>query len=77
MSSYALFGSRLHDHLKGGDIDLHFEVGREVPSLRATSRFLGLVEEALDGRKVDTVFSVRGGQHRGFERIAYRDGLVL
>ncbi len=71
-----LFGSRVHDHLKGGDIDLHFEVD-DTPEPSALYRFLGRTDEATDGRRIDTVFSKRGVVPRGFERIAYRDGIVL
>jgi uncharacterized protein len=71
-----LFGSRLDDARKGGDIDLHLEVAT-FPGLMCRSRFLDLVEAATDGRKVDTLFTVRGTALTGFERIAYRDGVAL
>ena len=72
-----LFGSRIHDHLRGGDVDLHFEVD---PG-RGTDRELELFEERLFARiepqRVDKVFTVRGAPTNAFERIAYRDGIVL
>lgn len=68
-----LFGSRVHDHLRGGDIDLHFEVDGPLPPFRQTCRFLDLLEQPLDGRKVDTVFSVRGEERQPFDAIAYRE----
>ena len=71
-----LFGSRVHDELRGGDIDLHFEMST-MPDYIKRAEFLDLIDEAVDGRKVDTVFSERGTISRGFERIAYRDGIVL
>lgn len=71
-----LFGSRLRDDLRGGDVDLHLEVD-EAPDLPTRSRLALALEKAVDGRKVDMVFSIRGGVLRGFERIAYRDGVVL
>ncbi len=71
-----LFGSRVDDGLKGGDIDLHFEVD-EVPEPRSLYNFLDRVDVATDGRRVDTVFSRRCVQPRGIERIAYRDGIIL
>jgi len=71
-----LFGSRVDDRRRGGDIDLHLEVS-DLPGLAARSHFLDRVETATDGRKVDTVFSIRGTISNGFERIAYRDGIVL
>ena len=71
-----LFGSRADDSRRGGDIDLHLEVGA-LPGLMPRSRFLDLVEASTDGRKVDTVFTVRGTVPTGFEKIAYRDGIPL
>ena len=72
-----LFGSRVHDHLKGGDIDLHIEILAAIPDYRIHGRFLDAIELVTDGRKVDTIFSVRGTNPSGMEQIAYRDGVVL
>lgn len=72
-----LFGSRVRDDLRGGDIDLHFEVDPD----RGTDRELELFEEMLfrriDQQRVDKVFSIRGAPTTAFERIAYRDGVPL
>ena len=72
-----LFGSRVHDHLRGGDIDLHFE----VDPMRGTDRELEVFEARLFSRiepqRVDKVFTVRGEPTNAFERIAYRDGIIL
>lgn len=72
-----LFGSRVDDRLRGGDVDLHFEMDGPPPDYRLRGRLWAALERAVDGRKVDTVFSVRGTVPRGFERIAYRDGIIL
>jgi hypothetical protein len=72
-----LFGSRVDDARRGGDVDLHFEVDGTVPDYVARYRFENMLESAFDGRKIDTVFSVRGHARTGFERIVYRDGIVL
>lgn len=72
-----LFGSRVRDDLRGGDVDLHFEIDGPPPDYRLRGRLWAELERAVDGRKVDTIFSVRGTVPRGFERIAYRDGVVL
>ena len=71
-----LFGSRVHDHLRGGDIDLHFEVDHEVGD-RDVSRFEDRVFEHLDEQRIDKVFTVRGGPISAFERICYRDGIAF
>lgn len=74
-----LFGSRVHDHLRGGDIDLHVETDppepEDVPS-RAL-RLAVMLERPLDEAKVDIVESIRGAPLRPIERIAYRDGLEV
>lgn len=72
-----LFGSRVHDHLKGGDIDLHVEATPPVDEWRARMRFEDRLFRSIEPRKVDLVISQRGCVPRGFERIAYRDGVLL
>lgn len=72
-----LFGSRVHDHLRGGDIDLHFEVDRGRDTDAAVERFEDILFRSLDRQRVDKVFSVRGAARGPFEDIAYRDGVVL
>lgn len=72
-----LFGSRVDDARRGGDIDLHFEVDPGAD----TEDNLDLFEERLfariDPQRVDTLFSVRGCATGVFEQIAYRDGRIL
>jgi len=75
--SVRLFGSRVHDHLRGGDIDLHMEVDELADEWAARSRFEDALFRRIEPQKVDVVISVRGRTPRGFERIAYRDGIVL
>lgn len=72
-----LFGSRVDDRLRGGDIDLHIEVDALANETHAKSLFERKLFEQIDPQKVDVVLTVRGGTPRGFERIAYRDGIVL
>jgi uncharacterized protein len=72
-----LFGSRLHDDLRGGDIDLHIEVDEKIPDFRQQSKFLEEIERATDGRKVDIAFSLRNHAPFGFDRIPYAEGKIL
>ncbi len=72
-----LFGSRVDDSLRGGDIDLHVEVDPLPDEWGAKGRFEDRLFERIEPRKVDLIVSQRGGTPRGFERIAYRDGIVL
>ncbi len=72
-----LFGSRTDDSLRGGDIDLHLEIDRAESERHGASDFKDRLFRMIEPRKVDVVMSHRGGIPRGFERIAYRDGIVL
>ena len=73
-----LFGSRVDDSLEGGDIDLHVEAD-PLPDAKATlRRFERCLFDHIEPRKVDVIVSQRGSvPPRGFERVAYRDGVVL
>lgn len=71
-----LFGSRVHDHLRGGDTDLHVEwAGGD--EWRARDVFFERLFERVEPSRVDLVFTQRGAVPEPIERIALRDGLVL
>lgn len=73
-----LFGSRTDDNERGGDIDLHIETDPPTDEWRARVQFDHLLFRRIDPQKVDLILTKRGGATpRGFERIAYRDGIVL
>lgn len=72
-----LFGSRIDDTLRGGDIDLHIEIDSLSDESRTRLAFERKLFERIDPQKVDVVLTVRGGTPQAFERIAYRDGIVL
>jgi uncharacterized protein len=73
-----LFGSRVHDHLRGGDIDLHIETGecsdRWVPF---RSRFISKLHRAIGERSIDVLVYRRGDEPGKFDREAVRTGVVL
>ena len=71
-----LFGSRVHDGLKGGDIDLHFETEAPITD-RDVLDFEHVLFRTIDEQRVDKIFTVRGAQLSPFERICYRDGVAL
>lgn len=73
-----LFGSRVDDTLRGGDIDLHVESDPIADEWLARGVFDEVLFRRIEPQKVDLILTQRGGrQPRGFERIAYRDGIVL
>jgi uncharacterized protein len=73
-----LFGSRLDDRERGGDIDLHVEADPPADEWRARGLFEDVLFRRIEPQKVDLVLTKRDGHvPRGFERIAYRDGIVL
>lgn len=72
-----LFGSRVRDDLRGGDIDLLIEVDDIENEIRQRVRFEERFWELTEPRKVDVLIAVRGCDPGAFERIAYRDGVVL
>ncbi len=73
-----LFGSRVDDTLKGGDIDLHLEIDPRQDGLdRLRSRFWALLQERLGEQKIDVVVTERGRPPRPIERIAYSHGICL
>lgn len=72
-----LFGSRVDDRKRGGDIDLHFEVDDGCDSDAAIDRFEDILFREIDEQRIDKIFSVRGTVRRPFEQIGYRDGIVL
>ena len=70
-----LFGSRVHDHLRGGDIDLHIECGGDGATAR--HRFRARLFEPLGERWPDVIVSDPAQAPGAIERIAYRHGIVL
>ncbi len=72
-----LFGSRVDDALDGGDVDLHVEVDPRPDADDRLWKLRSNLWRHLAHDKVDVLISQRGSQPRGFERVAYRDGLVL
>jgi len=76
-ASVRVFGSRVHDHLKGGDLDLHLEVEPGQATFANETAFRDLIEPPLDDLKVDVVLHERGAPLSPIDEIALRDGVLL
>jgi len=73
-----LFGSRVDDNAKGGDIDLLIKLPDAVenPALtvaRASARLSNL----LGGRKVDVLLQYPGALQQAIHRVAQQEGVRL
>jgi len=73
-----LFGSRVRDDLRGGDIDLLVRSSANIEELVASrSRFAGILARQLEGRKVDIVLYREGAEKRPIHIRAFEEGIRL
>lgn len=72
-----VFGSRVRDDLKGGDLDLFVEVEPGAASIASEQRVRDLIAPALDDLRIDVVVHERGRPTTPIARIAVRDGVLL
>ncbi len=73
-----VFGSRLDDAARGGDLDLMLELTEPVgnPALVA-ARMSALVSRVMQGRKVDILLSAPNLLRLPIHDIAYTEGYLL
>lgn len=73
-----LFGSRVHDHQKGGDVDLMLELPQAIaePAL-VSARVASRVSRAMQGRKVDVLLKAPNLLEQAIHRIASQEGVRL
>lgn len=73
-----LFGSRLDDAARGGDVDLLVELP-ETPAHPAllAARVATSVSRAMHGRRVDVLLAAPGLQRLPIHDIAEREGVLL
>ena len=72
-----LFGSRIRDDLKGGDIDLFIEVEPGQASIANEQRLRDRIAPAVEDLRTDVVLQERGAAFTPIERIAICDGVLL
>ena len=70
-----LFGSRVDDNKKGGDIDLYLIVRNHVNLFEKKVKFLSRVKRELGEQKIDIVFNK--DKNRLIEQEALRCGIKL
>ena len=73
-----LFGSRLDDAAKGGDVDLMVEVPHPVEKpAPLAARIAGRISRAMAGRKVDVVISAPNLMRLPIHEAAFSKGVLL
>lgn len=73
-----LFGSRLDDHVQGGDVDLMLELSDPIaqPALMA-AQLAAVISRAMHGRRVDVVLCAPNLQHLPIHDVVFKEGIVL
>jgi predicted nucleotidyltransferase len=73
-----VFGSRLDDRARGGDLDLMLELSEPVanPALLA-ARFSARVTRLMEGRKVDVLLAAPNLMRLPIHDMAFKEGKVL
>lgn len=72
-----LFGSRVRDDVRGGDIDLHFEIDEGQQDVSHVAAFRWALFDRIEEEQVDVVTRVRGTPLRSIDRVAIAQGVVL
>lgn len=73
-----LFGSRVRDHERGGDVDLMLEVDQAVPDpAQLAARLAAQVSRGMHGRKVDVLIKAPNLMHLPIHAIALAEGVRL
>ena len=72
-----LFGSRVDDRLRGGDIDLHFAVAPGQDDYRKAAEFKWRLFADLDEQQVDVVLHANGQPLQPIDLIALDEGIEL
>lgn len=71
-----LFGSRVDDTKKGGDIDIYIETQSNI-TLKQKLRILADIEIQGVDRKVDLLFKTPSSKEQNIFKTIYKEGIVL
>lgn len=73
-----LFGSRVDDNRRGGDIDLLVEVTHGLDNIAsATARFTAKLQRRLGDRRIDVLLVDPQTRRQTIHRVARETGIVL
>jgi predicted nucleotidyltransferase len=73
--SISLFGSRVDDTKKGGDIDLFIQTPKDKATLENKIKFLVMLKEKIGEQKIDVILS--RDKSRLIEQEALKNGIIL
>ena len=73
-----VFGSRLDDAARGGDVDIMLELAEPVdnPALLA-AQMSARVSRVMNGRKVDVLLSAPNLMRLPIHEVAFKEGMLL
>ncbi len=71
-----LFGSRVDDGLKGGDIDLYIQLSQKPPFL-SKEKFLSILKRKIGEQKIDVVISYPQKEKTLIDEEALKKGILL
>jgi len=71
-----LFGSRMDDNKKGGDIDLYLETETEI-DLQLQINFLTAIYKNITQRKVDLIIKMPNSKPLAIYKTAKQEGILL
>lgn len=75
-----LFGSRIDDRKKGGDIDLCIELSEEIASkllILKKAEFLTNLELKIGEQKIDLIVVTENNRKMGVVQTALKEGILL
>ena len=72
-----VFGSRLDEGRRGGDIDLHVQIPKAIVSIEASARFRRLLNRRVGERDYDILIAVAGQPGSAVDHKAVAEGVVL